>query len=336
MKRGLAISIAPTLLLTLSACGVHRDDWARAFGIALCRHEQECGLVSRAVDCTRPGYWAQWPEELEAVREGLVTYSPAGARGCLDLLAEVGCIEDIKSRLFHSTECRAAFVGQVEEGGPCALSAVEVCGRELTCVPPDDAQFHRCGRCTAVAKTNEEVMFRRFGTVCDVGLYPAQGEDFLKRTCQPRRKLGESCRASEPCLELLDCSAWEGGRCIRPAPPDAGRGETGEACLAVPLVRPRCAWPAICEEACWRPNESRLPSADGGLLGEGCLCVERTSRVGEGCSSDSPCEPNALCVEGVCAVRSAVEGESCVPAACVAGLACGDNFVCVPSFSLCR
>jgi hypothetical protein len=336
VKRGLVISMAPALVLTLSACGVHHDDWARTFGIALCRHEQECGRVSKSVNCARPGYWVQWPEELEAAREGLVRYSPVDARGCLDLLAEVGCIEDIKVRLFQLRECRAAFVGQVEEGAPCALSTVEVCGRELTCAPPDDDQSHRCGRCAAVAKANEAVTYRRVGRVCEVGLYPALDEDLRMGTCQPRPQLGESCSESQPCLELLDCSAREGGTCIRPAPPAPGRGETGEACLTAPRLRPHCAWPAICDEACWRPSVPRIPSSDGGLVGEGCLCVERTSRVGEACNSDSPCEPDALCVYGMCVVPSATEGEPCGPPGCVAGLVCGDNFVCASAFSLCR
>lgn len=334
MKR---LSTVCVLVAATTSCTVHQDDWAREFGVALCVHEQECHKVSTTVDCTRPGYWDVWPEELEAVREGLVTYSPADAWHCVDLLSKVGCIDDLKSRLFSSRECRAAFVGQVREGAPCTRAAVDVCGRDLRCAHSAGQFSSACGTCMAVAIADEEVTNSGSSKECGVGLYPAwDGMSGFRGPCRPRPSLGESCSSSRPCLELLDCSDIEGGICVRPAPPAGGRGEPGATCLTAPHLRPRCAWPATCDEACWGPTVPAIPSPDAGPIGEGCPCVDRTARVGEACSLDSPCELQAQCVEGVCVAPSAHEGEPCVPAACIAGLACGYDFVCEPSFSLCR
>lgn len=332
MKR---LSTVCVLVVAATGCTVHQDDWAREFGVALCKHEQECHKVSTAVDCTRPGFWAVWPEELEAIREGLVTYSAADARRCADLLSKVGCIDDLKARLFSSVECRVAFAGQLGEGAPCTRAAVDVCGRDLRCSHPAGQFSSLCGTCTAVAKVDEEVTNSRGSKECGVGLYPDFDGGITGR-CRPRPSLGQSCSSSRPCLELLECSHIEGGICGRPAAPAAGRGEIGETCLTAPHLRPQCAWPATCDEACWGPTVPAIPSADAGPIGEGCPCVDRTARVGEACSVDSPCELDARCVEGVCVFPSAREGEPCGQAACIAGLACGYDFVCEPSFSLCR
>ena len=103
MVRGGGVPVVGVLLLGLAGCTLHQDDSARAFGVAFCKHQQACRRVSSAVDCEHPGFWTPWPQELQALREGLVGYSPADAQRCLELLSEVGCIADLEARLFAST-----------------------------------------------------------------------------------------------------------------------------------------------------------------------------------------------------------------------------------------
>lgn len=315
MKRGLVRWMVCLLVVALTGCRVPLDDWAREFGTALCRHEQECRRVSTSVDCTRPSFWNGWPEELEAHRQGLVSYSAADARRCIDLLSKVGCIDNLKSRLFSSAECRAAFPGQVAEGKPCMPAAVEVCGRDLRCERPTAPDV--CGTCVPTARVGEEVTSSSFSKECGLGLYPATdgGRVGLYSTgvCQPMPSIGESCSFRRPCLEWLDCSSlFDGGTCDSVGPPDAGAGEPGEECRDTSRW-PWCAWPAACEAG---------------------RCADRTARLGDPCGISTQCELSGSCIDGVC-VESAHQGESCARTGCTALLFCEDS-VCQPNLLVCR
>lgn len=344
MKQGLGSSTAGLLVVALSSCSVHQDDWAREFGIALCRHEQQCGTVSMSIDCTRPRYWSEFPEELWAVREGAVRYSPGDARRCIDLLATTGCINDLKHRVLLSTECQATFKGQLAEGEPCRASrVVDVCAPGLRCTPGQ--QSPACGVCVPVARAGEEhgSLFRAgndnfYRKACDVGLFPVSDGGGPTGVCRPRASLGASCSGRHLCLEGLDCSSGgrEVGTCISPSPPIAGEGDIGEACRTAPGRRPWCAWPANCDHTCW--SAPLILPPDAGAIGEGCACLDDTPRVGEACERGRYCELDASCINGICTLPPAPSGQvgdSCA-SGCVAGLVCREDDVCQPYFSSCR
>lgn len=345
MKQGLGSSTACLLVVALSSCGVHQDDWAREFGIALCVHEQQCRTVSMSIDCTRPRYWSEYPEELWALREGLVDYHPAEARRCIDLLSKTGCIQGLKQRVLRSTECQATFKGQMGEGEPCRASpVVDVCAPGLTCTPKE--QSSACGVCVPAARAGEEHgSLVRVGSddlyrkACDVGLFPVSADGGITQVCQPRASLGASCSGRHACLEELDCTSAdrEVGTCISPSPPKAGAGDIGEACRTARGFRPWCAWPATCDQTCW--SAPLILPPDAGAIGEGCTCLEETPKVGEACHSRGRyCEPDAFCSNGICTLFPAPSGqvgEPCV-GGCVAGLDCPDDDVCQPYFSICR
>ncbi len=316
MKR---LSTVCGLVVAMTSCTVHQDDWALEFGVTFCKHEQECRRVSTSVDCTRPGYWDGWPWELEAVREGLLGYSPADARRCVDLISKVGCIDNLKGRLFQSAECRAAFPGRVAEGEPCLPSAPEFCARDLKCEELPTAQSG-CGTCVPTARASEEVTSSDRSKDCGVGLYPVPdgGHEgpFSIGVCQPKLSTGESCGLARPCLEWLDCSSYgpDGGTCVTPAPPAAGAGEPGEGCRDPSSRQPSCAWPARCEDS---------------------RCVDRSARVGAACTDATPCESFGLCVDGIC-TAPAQAGERCERARCAYPFVC-ENGVCQSGLALyCR
>ncbi len=333
MTRGISIGAACMLVVGLTNCSVRQADWAREFGTALCKHEQECRKVSQSVDCTRPGYWTPWSEELDALREGLVGYSPEDARRCVDLISKLGCVEYPEYTLFKSAECHAAFPGQVAEGEACRSGWVEVCGQDLRCDLRDPATgpLQDCGTCVPTAREGEEVMLRE-RKECSHGLY-GKLDGGTTALCVTRSSVGESCRGPWECLEWLQCTPGSGpGVCASgAAPPDAGAGEPGEECRPdrtrqydqgpisfdpawVPPSPPGwCAWPVTCEEN---------------------RCVDRSAKIGEPCSANTHCEFSGSCLDGVCAAP-ALFGESCGPNRCADPFFC-ENGTCQNLMSLCR
>lgn len=265
------------------------------------------------------------------------------SRACADSATCLAYIDCIKA-CGNDPNCVASCDKQYPEAVPLAWSLESCLGG---CGCPDATEQSPTALETAINSYAEADcrkmddcspgwLVEEFGTVEECSARTVKQHQWLAEL--PGTAWVESayvdCAKAIDDASCVDFTNWTIPECSLP-----GTRKNGESCD----VGRQCA-SLVCEnphDTCGRCVEAPSEGDDciGGVCGQGLVCSDartcgRPRAVGEGCSGELPCQPKAICYNGVCTQLIRDEGATCDPNA---GLFCdtSQKLVCSSSISQC-
>jgi len=272
------------------------DAVEQEFEAAPCKWLTRCKGFSDEATCRSLTFLSP-ARQVAGAKAGRARYDAAQAGKCVAEIESLDCAAASFINVLTGVTCRDVFVGQVAQGGACAVSddcaGDATCGNRMAgCDPEEACCLGSCGPPQPAIALGAAC---GFGARCVDGAYcKIMGTSGV--CTAPSTMAGAICDSDSACVAPLRCLA---SACTLPVP-------SGGTCD--PDVRGACA-----------------------LVYEVCDVATRTCKlaptVGQPCTEQ--CLGQASCVSGLCVARQQV-GQPCTTVDCAGDLDCNEGVCQMP------